>query len=259
MNTEGISINTSASQTLALPKLLVSVRDVSEAEAALAGGADWIDLKEPQAGSLGAVCPETARAVVKAVANRGLVSAALGELTDWTTSKARDLLGIPEIQVVKLGLSDCDQQSDWPERWQAASHEVARFGKQLVAVVYADNRQARSPAPQDIVREAIKNAFQYLLIDTFDKDSGPLLSHLSPQVLAEILRTADRANLQSVVAGGLTTTMLAQLPQNSLDVVAVRGGVCVRGRSGVVQQQLVEQFSAAIQARWQASPDKATS
>ena len=64
MNTEGISINTSASQTLALPKLLVSVRDVSEAEAALAGGADWIDLKEPQAGSLGAVCPETALSLI---------------------------------------------------------------------------------------------------------------------------------------------------------------------------------------------------
>ena len=35
------------------PKLLVSVRDVAEAEAALAGGADWIDLKEPVGGAAG--------------------------------------------------------------------------------------------------------------------------------------------------------------------------------------------------------------
>ena len=62
------------------PKLLVSVRDVSEAAAALAGGADWIDLKEPFTGPLGAVDVETAEGVVECVAGRCQVSAALGEL-----------------------------------------------------------------------------------------------------------------------------------------------------------------------------------
>ena len=35
------------------PKLLVSVRTIEEARAALAGGADIIDIKEPTRGSLG--------------------------------------------------------------------------------------------------------------------------------------------------------------------------------------------------------------
>ena len=36
-----------------MTRLLVSVRSVEEAEAALAGGADLIDVKEPTRGSLG--------------------------------------------------------------------------------------------------------------------------------------------------------------------------------------------------------------
>ena len=38
-------------------RLLVSVRSAAEARAALSGGADIIDAKEPSLGSLGAVGP----------------------------------------------------------------------------------------------------------------------------------------------------------------------------------------------------------
>ena len=43
------------------PRLLVSVRNSREAIDALAGGADWIDLKEPANGTLGAVAGDLAR------------------------------------------------------------------------------------------------------------------------------------------------------------------------------------------------------
>jgi uncharacterized protein (UPF0264 family) len=56
--------------SLSTPRLLVSVRDAAEAVEALAGGADWIDLKEPQRGPLGAVDAVTARDVVHVVAGR---------------------------------------------------------------------------------------------------------------------------------------------------------------------------------------------
>src|SRR4051812_47948913 len=42
----------------AVMELLVSVRSAKEVEAALAGGADIIDAKEPSRGSLGAVSPK---------------------------------------------------------------------------------------------------------------------------------------------------------------------------------------------------------
>ena len=82
------------------PRLLVSVRSAEEAEAALIGGADWIDLKEPSAGPLAAVGVEVAKQVVDCVAGRRPISAALGELIEWLDSPAQQLLEVEGISVV---------------------------------------------------------------------------------------------------------------------------------------------------------------
>ena len=47
--------------------LLVSVRDSSEAQAALKGGVDLIDIKEPRAGALGAASVGTWRKIADVV------------------------------------------------------------------------------------------------------------------------------------------------------------------------------------------------
>ena len=44
-------------------RLLVSVRDAVEADAAVDGGAEIVDAKEPAAGSLGAVAPAVLAAI----------------------------------------------------------------------------------------------------------------------------------------------------------------------------------------------------
>src|SRR5579885_2345804 len=61
-------------------RLLVSVADAREARAALAGGADVIDAKDPRRGALGPVAPDVLAAICGAVAGRRPVSAALGDL-----------------------------------------------------------------------------------------------------------------------------------------------------------------------------------
>src|SRR5690242_18461623 len=63
-----------------LMKLLVSVRSAAEAQAALTGGASLIDVKEPARGSLGRADAATLTDVLRMVAGRRPVSAALGEL-----------------------------------------------------------------------------------------------------------------------------------------------------------------------------------
>src|SRR5688500_18722902 len=63
-------------------RLLVSVATEADAVAALAGGADVIDAKDPQAGALGAVASETFRAIHACVAGARPVSAALGDAAD---------------------------------------------------------------------------------------------------------------------------------------------------------------------------------
>ncbi len=234
----------------ARPKLLVSVRNASEAAAALAGGADWIDLKEPLAGPLGAVDAETAHEVVEFVAGRCPVSAALGELAAWTGSPAERLLGVPGIEFVKLGPAGCAEAEGWADAWLAAERAIRQVGKSLVAVVYADWQRARSPHPEQIVALASQAACQYLLVDTFDKASAGTLGCLGQAGLSRLLRLVQQESLRTVVAGGITLADFAQLPTTSINMVAVRGGVCPGARSGQVDQRLVEQFQKALSARW---------
>src|SRR5207249_701962 len=63
-------------------RLLVSVRGPVEARAALAGGADVIDAKDPARGALGAVSAERLAAIRRTVGAARPVSAALGDAHD---------------------------------------------------------------------------------------------------------------------------------------------------------------------------------
>lgn len=102
------------------PRLLVSVRDASEAISAWRGGADIIDLKEPQNGPLGAVSAEVPPDVLQSLrrltsSRRVVLSVALGEAREWLgpfreTSNRRLLLDtlqqmVSELQFLKMGLS----------------------------------------------------------------------------------------------------------------------------------------------------------
>ena len=159
--------------------LLVSVRDATEARLALEGGVDWIDLKEPNIGALGAVPTANAEEVVEYVGDRVPVSAAAGELLDWETSATKSLLSVSGIRLIKLGLAGCSQTENWLEIWSAAASEIQSAGKQLVAVAYADTHQAKAPAVEKVLELAIQQGPGTLLIDTYDKASGTLLAHLS--------------------------------------------------------------------------------
>src|SRR5215470_8086227 len=63
-------------------RLLVSVTDVVEAAAALAGGADVVDAKDPSNGPLGALPPDTFHEIRRAVGDARPVTAAIGDASD---------------------------------------------------------------------------------------------------------------------------------------------------------------------------------
>src|SRR5262245_5166156 len=88
-----------------MTKMLASVADLAEAEIAVTGGADIVDLKDPKAGSLGAVATETIRQTVKAVAGRRLTSAVLGDLPmEPETIRARaEEVASTGVDYVKVG------------------------------------------------------------------------------------------------------------------------------------------------------------
>ncbi len=233
----------------ATPRLLISVRSADEVIDALAGGADWIDLKEPNSGPLAAVDARVAREAVETLDRRRTMSAALGELRDWDCGTTRELLAIEGISVVKLGLAGCAQIGDWQQQWQAVAEDAAEQNKQLVAVIYADWQRAAAPTPEEILDLAQLNNCNHLLIDTYDKSVGSTLDHLSGAELKNIQHQATQVGMEIVVAGSISLELLSQLPLEIIDMVAVRGAVCRGDRTTRVDAKLVSLFRQALIAQ----------
>src|SRR5437660_1345426 len=102
-----------------MAQLLVSVRSVAEAEAALAGGAALIDVKEPARGALGRADDDVIAAVVRFVAGRCPVSAALGELRESVPPFAG-----PGLAYAKWGLAGCGADPRWPQTFTQARQRL---------------------------------------------------------------------------------------------------------------------------------------
>jgi uncharacterized protein (UPF0264 family) len=225
-----------------MAKLLVSVRNATEAEVALAGGADLIDVKEPARGPLGAADAATIRAVADQVAERAPISAALGELLD---GQRIDAWPGKSVRFAKYGLAGCGLCDDWTERWRAA---LAALPRQVVpvAVVYADWEAAAAPAPLEVISRAPGVGCGAVLIDTFDKTRRSVLQRVEPAELAAWVAEVRAAGLLAVVAGGLGERDIAPILALEPDYVGVRGAACVGDRGGSLDEGRVRLLKTAI-------------
>ncbi len=234
------------------PRLLVSVRDRDEARAAIAGGCDILDVKEPARGSLGmadVAAIEDAVAVAADSAKEVLVSAALGEVGDWTY--IRDVPRLPvSIKFVKLGLSRHDDATDWENHWRQVRRRFDdSAGRNLawIAVAYADHSVARSPKPVSIVEAAAHTRCAGVLLDTFWKDGQTLLDWMTPEQVAQLAAQTAKRAMTFAVAGSLRIESLSALADVSPDIIAVRTAVCRQGeRSGSICPDAVRRFKAAM-------------
>jgi uncharacterized protein (UPF0264 family) len=227
------------------PGLLVSVRSAEEACAALAGGADVIDVKEPDQGPLGAADANTIAEIVRTVNGRALVTAAAGEMVDRL--KAIDNQSsepMPQgVSFAKLGLARAALRPRWQFEWERAAHSLRIDGDHAhacpVAVVYADWAAAESPRPEQIHSAAVDIGCRVLLIDTWDKSHGSLMSIWPFDQLCSYVARVRASGLSVVLAGSLDGPNLLAASELRPQLVAVRGAACVDGRGGAVSKDRV--------------------
>lgn len=213
------------------PQLLVSVRNATEAQAALAGGCDIIDVKEPSRGSLGMADPPDINAIItfaRSTTPTIPVSVALGEALDWNDSRT-----LPHLRTspdyVKLGTAGLARSNNRPDLWTRAAERWKRAGRlssAWIVVAYADHQNADAPAPETIIQSAAELGVVGVLIDTWDKQTSGLRSWLTD---LEISRLRDRAlahELFFALAGKLRTTDLPAIADLSPNIVGIRGAAC---------------------------------
>ncbi|OUT66338.1 MAG: hypothetical protein CBB70_10335 [Planctomycetaceae bacterium TMED10] len=221
---------------VSMPRLLVSVRNVAEAQMAIDEGVQLIDVKEPKAGSLGAASVESIRQVAAVCDRNALLSVALGELLEIPESHLPDGI-FPTF--VKCGLAGCCQELHWTALWEK---RMEGHQQSAVAVVYADWHGAKSPSPDTIVNHAARVGCQAVLLDTFDKSKGNLLAHMTRDEIHRWMTMVQASGMKAVVAGSLTQSLIAPLLEDGVDCIALRGAACRGSRTGGLDRDKLGQL-----------------
>lgn len=206
-----------------MARLLVSVRSAEEARLAVVGGASIIDVKEPANGSLGRASAATWREVRRALPDDVEVSAALGELSEWSGDGPQDAVpdALAGFNYLKVGLAGSGPR--WDREWRSLAERLTPPGARWIAVIYSDWETAGAPSPAMIADAELP--VRGVLLDTRDK-SGPAVWN------RELIEVADRFRERGAMlalAGGLTPERMDEIARLRPDVVAVRGAACEGG------------------------------
>lgn len=230
-------------------ELMVSVRSGAEAELALAEGVRWLDIKEPARGSLGAADPEiwdqiAARLPHRSGADDVQLSIALGEFTEICGTVPNVP---PRVDFIKVGLAGCASVADWQTsaaRWC----DTISGNAQRVAVHYVDHHQANSPKLEVVLQFAQQLGCGAVLVDTFDKRTGPLTQFWQPRQLARFLDQVKSLGMLAVVGGSIRLTDLPTVTALRPDVIAIRGAVCEADRTGMIVSARIADCLRSLEA-----------
>ncbi len=225
--------------------LLLSVRSVDEVAAALAGGADIIDIKEPAKGPLAPAEAEVVSSIIEAVKGKVPVSAALGEWSPNAITEAHWHLEL-KLNYVKWGLAGYSPHPGWGEDLLDTRRQLP-VGMEMVAVAYADWERAKSISPAELAKFAKRFRFKAFLLDTWAKDGKTLLDFMSPAEVIELVDSLKRLYITVAIGGSLRPEHVKQLKNAAPDYFAVRSSACAAGkRDGVIDVSRVKKWKEAI-------------
>ena len=193
-------------------QLLVSVADAADATAAIDGGADIIDAKDPSRGALGPVAPEALAAIIASVAGRRPVSAALGDGGPFGC--------VADVAFAKL------------------TRPQPITGCKVVLAAFADRRW------DHVIEVAERNGAHGVLLDTSDKNGRGLFELVCEHAIGRWVERAHEAGLVVALAGRLTAEDLPRAAALGADIAGIRGAACDGGRGGRVSAERVRALAS---------------
>lgn len=225
-----------------MPKLLISIRSSGEVSAALAGGCDVLDIKEPENGPLGMASADViSRIFNHSLTNRQdiLKSVALGELHDWPADRTPDSI-LSQANILKVGPGNFEEIEEWTLSLKSLIHHFEHhqvLTGQFIAVSYADSplgQSILSQSPDDqlqIFHELRATNCTGLLVDTQYKTSSCLTKHASETQLLQFCNNCHVTGLTSALAGSLQREEVTKLINSGINpnYFGFRSAACVSG------------------------------
>lgn len=233
--------------------LLISPKDLEEALAALRGGADILDVKNPNEGSLGASFPWVIEEVRKGIPPHIPISAAIGDFPDLPGSASLAALGALKAgaDIIKVGLKgpkDVERAIFLMKQVVKAVKDASRSAK-VVACAYGDFERAKTLDPKFLPEIASKAGADVAMIDTAVKDGKPLTHFMSLSELERFIEDSRSLGLWTAIGGSLGFEEVRAIRALNPNVIGVRGAVCKGGdrKTGRVSEELVRQLKKMIE------------
>ena len=234
-------------------KLLVSVASEEEVTPAVDGGADIIDVKNPQEGPLGANFPYVIQRIRKLTPPELPVSATIGDAPNLPGMMSLAALGAAMcgIQYVKVGLLGTHAPRDAIFLLQQVCRAVREYSPQtrIIAAAYADAHKVNAMPPLLLPAVAEEAGVDGCLLDTIQKGDGTLRTYLSDAQLQDFAAQCHCAHLLCAIAGSLAEKDIPHVCKFRVDIMGVRTAACRGDRaSGFVDREKVQRLKRIIAA-----------
>jgi hypothetical protein len=232
-------------------RLLVSPMNMEEAHAALAGGADILDVKNPKEGSLGANFPWVIRSVADLARGKVPVSATIGDMEFKPGTASLAALGAASsgadyVKAGLLGVKTCDQAEEMLKAIVRAVKDLDPK-KKVVASGYSDYLRVGSISPMLLPAAASEAGADVVMVDTAIKDGKPTFDFMGEKDLADFIELGHSNDLEVALAGSIGFPHLGTLLRLQPDIIGVRGIVCGGDRRSAVKEELVVKVKSALE------------
>jgi len=241
-------------------KLLISPLNEKEASEAIAGGADIIDVKNPQEGALGANFPWVIKRIREITPKNVKVSCTLGEVPNLPGSVSLAALGAASLGIdyIKVGLYGFKTSKEAVFLLQNVNKAAKECNPKIkvVAVGYADAERMGALDPLLIPEIASLAQVDLAMIDTAVKDGKNLFHFLSLKQLEKFVDAAHKLGLEAALAGSLRKQDLPMVYGLGADVAGLRGAACTNSDrdNGQITRKLVQELVETVkQAEKQAN------
>lgn len=245
-------------------KLLISPMNTKEAQEAIAGGADIIDVKNPREGSLGANYPWVIKQIKEITPKNLEVSCTLGEVGNLPGSVSLAALGAASLGVdyIKVGLYGIKTPKEAIFLLQNVKKAAKECNPKIKLAVagYADAERIGAIDALLIPEIAHKAQVDVAMIDTSVKDGKNLFDYLPKKQLKKFVDSAHGFGLKVALAGSLRAQDLPVVYGLSADIAGLRGAACTNSNrvTGQITKKLVHELVEVVrQAETQASVKRA--
>jgi len=221
--------------------MLASVRNLEEAKLVFEGGADIIDLKEPNDGALGSVSLHEIHHVVDDLWEKCVISATIGDLPADYAKINEKISQTAEtgVDYVKVGMfSERHIETCLPNLIHCTNKGIS-----IIAVFFADMEFDVDFA----IRIASDARLKGVMLDTARKGSGGLLTHQNLMQLEYFVNRAKQHDLLTGLAGSLRKEDVPELLKAEPDYIGFRTALCDKNiRAGSLNTQAINAVRQTI-------------